>query len=96
MTLISFYHAFPATYITASWIIAAILFLLLSVALKNIKYRWLAIAAMVASAVRLVFVDMSNINIGYRVLVFLSLAVISISLSVVYTKYFIRKKKDVI
>jgi hypothetical protein len=94
MTLISFYHAFPATYITASWIIAAILFLLLSVAIKNIKYRWLAIAAMVASAIRLVFVDMSNINIGYRVLVFLSLAVISISLSVVYTKYFIRKKKD--
>jgi len=94
MTLISFYHAFPATYITASWIIAAILFLLLSIAIKNIKYRWLAIAAMVASAIRLVFVDMSNINIGYRVLVFLSLAVISISLSVVYTKYFIRNKKD--
>ena len=94
MTLISFYHAFPSTYITASWILAAILFFLLSLAIKNIKYRWLAIAAMVASAIRLVFVDMSNINIGYRVLVFLSLAVISISLSVVYTKYFIRKKKD--
>jgi hypothetical protein len=94
MTLVAFYHAFPATYITASWIIAAILFFLLSVVIKNIKYRWLAIAAMVASAIRLVFVDMSNINIGYRVLVFLSLAVISISLSVVYTKYFIRKRKD--
>lgn len=94
MTLIAFYHAFSATYITASWIIAAILFLLLSVAIKNIKYRWLAIAAMVASAIRLVFVDMSTVNIGYRVLVFLSLAVISISLSVVYTKYFISKKKE--
>lgn len=94
MTLISFYHVFPATYITPSWIVAAILFFLLSIAIKNIKYRWLAIAAMVASAVRLVFVDMSTINIGYRVLVFLSLAVISISLSVVYTKYYIRKKSD--
>jgi membrane protein implicated in regulation of membrane protease activity len=94
MTLIAFYHAFPATWITASWIIAAILFFLLGILIKNIKYRWLAIAAMVATAIRLVFVDMSSINIGYRVLVFLSLAVISISLSVVYTKFYIRKKKD--
>jgi hypothetical protein len=94
MTLIAFYHAFPGTYITASWIIAAILFFVLSILIKNIKYRWLAISAMVASAVRLVFVDMSSIDIGYRVLVFLSLAVISISLSVVYTKFYIRKKKD--
>jgi hypothetical protein len=94
MTLIAFYHAFPPIYVTASWVIAAILFFLLSVLIKNVKYRWLAIATMVASVVRLVFVDMSSINIGYRVLVFLSLALISISLSVVYTKFYIRKKKD--
>jgi len=93
MTLISFYHAFPIAWITASWIFAAILFFLLSILIKNIKYRWLAIAAMVSTSVRLVFVDMSSVNIGYRVLVFLVLAIISILVSILYTKYLIKKKK---
>jgi len=39
MTLVAFYHAFPASYITVSWILAAMLFFLLSRLLKNIKYR---------------------------------------------------------
>jgi hypothetical protein len=92
MTLVAFYHACPASYITASWIFAAVLFFLLSLLIKNIKYRWLAIAMMITSAVRLIFVDMSSINIGYRVLVFLALAIISILISILYTKHFKREK----
>lgn len=93
MTLIAFYHASPPSYITASWIFAAVLFLALSMLMKNIKYRWLSIATMVASAIRLVFVDMSSIDIGYRVLVFLGLAIISITVSILYTRYFIKRKE---
>ncbi|MCF6333779.1 MAG: hypothetical protein L3J11_10895 [Draconibacterium sp.] len=93
MTLIAFYHVSPSSYITASWIFAAVLLFLLSLLIKNIKYRWLAIAAMVASAIRLIFVDMSSIDIGYRVLVFLVLAVISITVSILYTKYLIKKRE---
>ena len=92
MTLISFYHAFPEKYVSASWILAAILFFILSILLKNIKYRWIAIATMIASAIRLIFVDMSNINIGYRVLIFLALAILSLALSVIYSKFYNRKK----
>ncbi len=92
MTLFTFYHITPSSYITASWILAGVLFFLFSLILKNVKYRWLAIATMVASAIRLIFVDMSSINIGYRVLVFLGLAIISISVSVVYTKYMAKRK----
>lgn len=93
MTLVAFYHVTPASYITASWIFAGVLFFLLSLILKNVKYRWLAIATMTASAIRLIFVDMSNIDIGYRVLVFLGLAVISITVSIVYTKYMAKRKE---
>ena len=93
MTLIAFYNASPPLYITASWIFAAVLFFVLSHLMKNIKYRWLSIATMVASAIRLIFVDMSSIDIGYRVLVFLGLAVISITVSILYTRYFVKKKE---
>jgi uncharacterized membrane protein len=94
MTLIAFHHAFPEKYITASWIMAAILFFVMSVLIKNIKYRWVAIASMIASAIRLIFVDMSNINIGYRVLIFLSLAIISLTISILYNRYLHKKSNQ--
>lgn len=93
MTLVAFYHAFPASYITVSWILAAMLFFLLSRLLRNIKYRWLAIATLVASGIKLIFADLSDLDIGFRVLIFLLLAIISITVSVLYTKFLIRKKE---
>ncbi|VAW18347.1 hypothetical protein MNBD_BACTEROID01-845 [hydrothermal vent metagenome] len=92
MTLIAFYHAIPKSFVTASWIFVAILFFILSLLLKNVKYRWLAIATMIASAINLLLVDMSNINIEYRILIFLFLAIISIAISIFYTKWFIKRK----
>ncbi len=94
MTLITFYHAVPTAYISGSWIFVAILFFVLSHLIKNVKYRWLAIATMLASAIKLIFIDMSDIDIGYRVLVFLALAIISIIVSILYTKFFGKKKHE--
>ncbi len=92
MTLIAFYHAIPKSFVTVSWIFVAILFFSLSLLLKNVKYRWLAIATMIASAINLLLVDMSNISIEYRIIIFLFLAIISIAISIFYTKWFIKKK----
>ena len=92
MTLVAFYHAFPARYITVSWILAALLFFLLSRLLRNVKYRWLAIAALITSGIKLIFIDLSDLDIGFRVLIFLLLAIISITVSILYTKFLIRKK----
>lgn len=93
MTLVAFYHVSPPSFITASWIFAGILFFLMSLLIKNVKYRWLAIATMLVSAIRLIFFDMASVNIGYRVLVFLGLAIISITVSILYTKYLVKKKE---
>ena len=93
MTLVAFYHAVPESYITVSWITAAILFFILGRLINNIKYRWLAIGIIVVSFVKLIFFDMSDIDIGFRVLVFLFVAIISIAVSVLYTKYLIKKKE---
>ena len=94
MTLVAFYHAIPESFITVSWIGCALLFFLLSYILKNIKYRWLAIATMIASAVHLVFIDMAKMNVSYRIIVFLLLALISLTVSIVYTKHFVNRKEE--
>ncbi len=93
MTLIALHHAVAASFVTVSWIVAAILFFILGHLIKNIKYRWLAIATMVASALNLVFVDLKSMNISLRILVFLILAIILITTSIVYTK-FLKKRID--
>jgi len=92
MTLIAFYHAVPVSLITVSWISAALLFFVIGRLINNIKYRWLAIAIILASAVKLIFIDLSNIDIGFRVLVFLLMAIISISVSILYTKYLVKRR----
>jgi hypothetical protein len=94
MTLITFHHLVSSSWATVSWIFAAVLFLILSVLLKNIKYRWLAITALVASAGHLLIVDLSNNDILTRILVFLLFAVIAIAVSVLYTKFLIQKKEQ--
>ena len=93
MTLVAFYHAIPSSYITGSWICAAILFFIVGRLINNIKYRWLAIATLVASGLKLIFVDLANIDIVFRILMFLLLAIISISVSILYTKYLVKKKE---
>jgi len=94
MTLIAFHHAISTSYITISWISIAIVFFMMSLLLRNFKYRWLAIATLIAAAIKLILIDLSNINLGLRVLAFLILAIISIAISILYTKYYSRKKKE--
>lgn len=91
LLLFALYKAVPDKYITLSWIISAVLYFLLSLVLKNVKYRWMAIFTMLASAIYLLLFDLSNISIVYRIGAFMFLAVISIAISLYYTK---RKNKD--
>lgn len=89
--LFALYHAVPKQYVTLSWTAAAVLFFVLSLLLKNIKYRWMAIATVLCTGFYLFFVDFSHLETGYRVLAFLFLALISLGASVYFTKK-VRKK----
>ena len=93
MVLFSLKHVLPDQYVTLSWTLAAALYLVLSIILKNIKYRWMAISTFIATAIYLFVVDLSNLNVGYRVLAFLFLAAILLAASVYYTKK-LRHKSD--
>ena len=86
MVLFALYKLIPAHYVTVSWSAAAITYFVLSFALKNIKYRYLALGTMVATAIYLFMVDLARVEILYRVLAFLLLAVVSIVLSLYYTR----------
>ncbi|MCX6306615.1 MAG: hypothetical protein NT040_16745 [Bacteroidetes bacterium] len=89
--LFALYHAVPRQYVTLSWTCAAVFYFIMSLILKNIKYRWMAIMTVLFTGFYLFFVDFSNLETGYRVLAFLFLAAISLGASLYFTKK-VRKK----
>ncbi len=86
MILYSFSSALPDHYVTLSWTGVAIGFFILSVILKNIKYRYMSIMTIVVTGGHLFFVDLGQLEIGYRVVAFLVFAIISLGVSYYYSK----------
>jgi hypothetical protein len=86
------YKAVPSQYVTLAWTGAAILYFIFSLVLKNRKYRWMAISMLLITAVYLFVVDLAHMEVGYRVIAFLFLAVVLFGTSLYFTK-FLRKKK---
>ena len=86
------YKGIPVQYITVSWLFIAGIYFGLSLIIKSIKYRWLAMANLLVSAFHLFLADLANTDLIYRILAFLVFAIISIGISTYYVKKF--KKKD--
>jgi len=93
MILYSLSHALHNHYVTLAWTATAICFFLLSILLKNIKYRYLSIMTIVVTGGHLFFIDLASMEIGFRVIAFLVFAIITLGVSLYYTKR-IRKKQD--
>lgn len=86
LLLYSLHHAVPVQFVTLSWALTAMLFFLLSVWIKNIKYRWLAIITMIITVFYLFIVDLKNISLGYRIVALLFISIVSLGISIFYAK----------
>ena len=92
MVLYALVQAVPKQFVTFSWTMAALLYFIISILLKNIKYRYMALGTMICAALYLFIIDLARIEIIYRVLALLFLAAISIGISMYYTNRI--KKSD--
>ncbi len=86
MILYSLNKALPSYYVTLAWTATAFGFFLLSILLNNSKYRYLSILTILVTGVHLFFIDLSRMAVGYRVIAFLVFAIISLGVSLYYTK----------
>ena len=84
--LLALYNSISSQYITLSWVIASVIYFVYSILFKDAKYRWMSIFTLVAAALYLFLIDSSRISLAYRVIAFLFMAVISIVLSLYYSK----------
>ncbi len=90
LVLYALFHWAPKQYITLSWSAAALMYFVLSILLKNVKYRHMALGTIIATAFYLFIVDLAEIEIFYRILALMFLAFVSIGISIFYAK---NKKK---
>lgn len=86
------YKGLPGQYITVTWLLIAGVYFGLSILIKSIKYRWMAMGNLLVAAFYLFLVDMAKTDLIFRILAFLAFAIISIGISAYYVKKL--KKKD--
>ena len=84
--LYTLYNAVSKDYVTISWGLAAVAYMIMSVILKNVKYRWLAFLTLVAAVFNLFMFDISKMGVGYRIVAFIFVGLIILGVSFYYTK----------
>lgn len=90
IVLYGLYQAVPGNYVSISWLAAALFYFAMSLALKNIKYRWLAILTIFATILHIIFIDMAIVGAEFRILLFLAVGIVLLAVSLLYSRH--RKK----
>ena len=80
------FHLVPGAWVSLAWVGAALLYYLLSAILHNPKYRWMAHATLVLTALYLVIVGISRLEPLFRNLSFLVLGAAFLIVSLVFTR----------
>lgn len=82
----SLYNWLPQKYVIFSWVILAIVYFLLSVLLKNIKYRLMALLTLLLTVVYLLLFGITGLSDELRIITFIILGIILLVVSIFYTK----------
>ena len=88
------YQMFPAGYVSLSWIAIAIIYYLLSLLLKNVKYRWMALATYFLTVVYVFIFGITSAETLLKIMSFVVLGVSLIIVSLVYTRKKVSEKTE--
>jgi uncharacterized membrane protein len=80
------YHAIPAAYVSISWVVVALFYYVMSVILKNRKYRWMALLTFCMTIGYVFLVDMVKLDPAFRIVSFLVLGIALIWIAILYAR----------
>lgn len=80
------YHIVPRDYVGLSWISVALFYYLISIVLKNKKYRWMALLTLLLTVFYILFIGITKLEPVYRIISFLVLGIVLIIISIFYTR----------
>ena len=73
----SLYFNIPKGYISLSWMGVAIFYYIISVALKNKKYRWMALLTIILTVIYILIVGIAQLEPVYRIISFIVIGIIA-------------------
>jgi hypothetical protein len=79
-------NGLPGAYVSLSWTVVALFYYAMSVVVKSRKYRWMALATFGATVVRVLVVDIVNLQPEYRIVTFLAVGLVLLWLSISYAR----------
>ncbi len=80
------YHTVPNDYISLSWLAVAIVYYVISVILKNAKYRWMALLTFLLTALYLIIIGIIKLEPVFRIISFLILGIVLLAISFAYAR----------
>lgn len=86
------YFIIPKDYISISWTIVAVFYYIVSVIIKNRKYRWMAILTFLLTVIYVLFVGTTGNESIFRIISFIVLGFVLLIISIFYGK--MKSKKE--
>jgi hypothetical protein len=83
----SLYHSIPEGWVSISWISAAILYYMMSLILRNKKYRWMALLTLLLTLGYVFIIAITSSDPTYKIVSFIVLGAVMIIISLLYTKF---------
>jgi hypothetical protein len=88
------FHMMPAEYVPLSWIAVTLLYYILSVTLKNVKYRWMALFTLLLTVLYVLVIGIIQLEPVYRIVSFIVLGLVLVIASLFYTRMRIKKEAE--
>ncbi|MCK4893787.1 MAG: DUF2339 domain-containing protein [Calditrichia bacterium] len=88
------YFNVPKGYISLSWLGVAIIYYILSITLKNKKYRWLALSTIILTVTYILFVGIAQLDPVYRIISFIIIGTVLLITSIIYTRIKSKSEKS--
>jgi hypothetical protein len=80
------YHTVPNDYVSLSWLAVAVVYYVISLILRNMKYRWMALLTFLLTAFYLIIIGIIKLEPVLRIVSFLVLGVVLLAISFVYAR----------
>jgi len=82
----SLYHSLPESYLIFSWVAITIIYYILSIFLKNKKYRWMAHLTLMATVIYSIIIGTNQAEPVFRIITFFVVGILLVAVSLTYTK----------
>lgn len=83
----------PGEYIALSWLAVSVIYYALSIILRTFKYRWMGHLTLMAAILYVLAFGLSNLDTTFKIITLFSIGIVTVTISILFTKYKLTGKR---